>query len=329
MLRHLSVRIALLMTLSALLIVFAFTNAQYLSVLLLGDSVWQSLVWIPLALVTTPLLVGYLVARYVTRPLHRFVTAIDSLQQSNYGPELRPVGIREFDVVTSKFNALTQRLAGEEALRKDLISDASHELNTPLSAMLGQLTAMEDGVLPLTHERVMVLKQQAERLIQLVAGLDEYTRTRLPGAFVQQESVHLAELCAQLERQMAAAFAGHGMLLVLAVPLGHHVSANRAALERMLTNLFENALRHSRGTAITVSADARHLSVRDDGHGVSAEHLPRLVERFYRTDASRSRETGGLGLGLAIVRELAERQGWHVHVEDAAPGLRVVFTLPR
>ena len=94
LLRHLSVRIALLMTLSALLIVFAFTNAQYLSVRLFGDAPWQDLVWIPLALVTTPLLVGYLVARYVTRPLHAFVSAIDSLQQSDYRAALRPVGIQ-------------------------------------------------------------------------------------------------------------------------------------------------------------------------------------------------------------------------------------------
>jgi signal transduction histidine kinase len=68
--------------------------------------------------------------------------------------------------------------------------------------------------------------------------------------------------------------------------------------------------------------------VRDDGRGVPPDQLPRVFERFYRVDASRSRETGGLGLGLAIVRELAERQGGRVHAEDARPGLRGVFSLP-
>lgn len=328
MLRRLSVRIALIITICGPLVFVLFTNLQYIAVLLLGDSVWQNWVWIPLAIVSAPLLMGLLSARYVTRPLRAFVAAIESLRQNNYRTQLRPVGIREFDQVAAKFNALTQRLADEEELRKNLISDTSHELNTPLAAMLGQLTAMEDGVLPITPERVAILKQQTERLIALVAGLDDYTQARLPSAFEEQTPLLLFPICAQLERQLAPSLARHGMSLLVDVPQSYRVQANRAALERMLTNLIHNALRYSHGTVITVSAGETQLAVRDDGQGVPTEQLPHLFERFYRVDASRSRDTGGLGLGLAIVRELAERQGWQVHAEDAGPGLRVVFTLP-
>jgi signal transduction histidine kinase len=96
-------------------------------------------------------------------------------------------------------------------------------------------------------------------------------------------------------------------------------------LQQILANLMQNALRYSYATEITIHATTHTLTFRDNGKGVPTESLPYLFERFYRVDKSRSRETGGLGLGLAIVRELAEGQGWNVTVENARPGL--VFNL--
>lgn len=130
MFRRLGVRIALIITVCGPLVFVLFTNLQYASVLVLGDAAWQNWIWIPLALVSAPLVMGFLTARYITHPLRTFVAAIESVQQNDYRTQLRPVGIHEFDQVADAFNQLTQRLAAEEALRKNLISDTSHELST-------------------------------------------------------------------------------------------------------------------------------------------------------------------------------------------------------
>ena len=292
------------------------------------DAPLANFVQVGLLVASTPLLLGVLASRYVTRPLKRFVAAIDAVQHNRTHIPITPSGIREFDHVFAAFNGLTMRLAEEEELRKSLISDTSHELNTPLAAMLSQLTAMQDGVLPVSAERIVGLKQQTERLIDLVAQLDAYTNARLPDAFDQIAALLLLDVCTQLEMFFAPLLAEQQMRLQIDVPPDYHVCADRAALEHILTNLIRNALRYSHGRVITIAAHANHLSVSDDGQGVAVEHLPRLFERFYRVDASRSRATGGLGLGLSIVRALAERQGWQAHAEDAKPGLRLVFTLP-
>lgn len=325
---RLSLRIALLIVIVIPLNFFVFINLNYLAVNLLRvpDSPLANFVQIALLIVSTPLLLGMLAARFVTRPLQRFVAAIDAVQQSRAHTPIPPSGVREFDHVFAAFNGLTSRLAREEELRKSLLSDTSHELNTPLSAMLSQLTAMQDGVLPVTSKRIDGLKQQTERLIDLVAQLDAYTQARLPRPLDQSSEVRLLDLCRQLESVVAPLLAEQGMRLQLDVPPDYVLSADRTALEQILTNLIGNAVRYCGGSTITIAADATQLSVRDDGQGVAAEHLPLLFERFYRVDASRSRATGGLGLGLSIVRALAERQGWQVHAEAVDPGLRIVIT---
>jgi signal transduction histidine kinase len=328
MFRRLSLRIALLILVGIPLNFFLFMNINYVAVRVLGvpEEGLAAAAQVALLFVSTPLLLGLLVAWYVARPLQRFVTAIETVQRANDHSPLPPSGVHEFDQVFAAFNRLSRRLAAEEELRKNLISDTSHELHTPLTAILTQLTAMQDGVLPLTRERVTVLARHAERLVDLVAQLDAYTHARLPTAPNAAVALSPRDVCRHIEAGFAPALAEQQRYLRIAVPADYRLVAEPAALEQILTNLVQNALRHSRGQTITVAAEEARLWVQDDGQGVAAEHLPLLFERFYRVDASRSRATGGLGLGLAIVQALAERQGWRVHAEDACPGLRVVIT---
>ena len=266
-------------------------------------------------------LLGIMASRLVNRPLRQFTAAIASARDNEYATPLPNSSIREFDEVFVEFSELRARLRREEELRRDLISDTSHELNTPLTAMLGQLTAMSDGVLPADPARIRLLRDQAERLADLVGQLEEYARARAMVGPGTRTDVPLAELHAEL-REL---YGDERITLVLDAPPGHPIRADRAVLRRILTNLVRNAFRHSGGSTVTIEARADHLAVRDDGRGVPAESLPLLFERFYRVDASRSRDTGGLGLGLAIVRELAEHEGWRIEAVDNDPGLAVVL----
>jgi two-component system sensor histidine kinase BaeS len=236
------------------------------------------------------------------------------------------MGIREFDEVFMRFNNLIHRLRHEEKLRKDLVSDTSHELNTPLTTMIGQLTAMQEGKYPMTEERVAILKEQAERLAELVRQLDAYTKARMPDTG-EPEDIHLRQFCEELTNHFSLDLKQKGITAKLHIAEDYIIHANRGALQQILTNLMQNTLRYSQAAEVTIEATAHKLLFSDNGKGVPAKSLPYLFERFYRVDKSRSRTTGGLGLGLAIVRELAESQGWAIAAVAGHPGLMFVLKI--
>ena len=161
------------------------------------SSPMERLLQIALIVIGGPVVIGLLAAHFVRRPLRQFNEAVASLEQNNYKVQLQPTGIREFDEVFTKFNDLINRLQHEEKLRKDLVSDTSHELNTPLTTMIGQLTAMQEGKHPVTKERITILKEQAERLAELVQQLDAYTKARVPDTG-EPEDIPLKQFCEQL-----------------------------------------------------------------------------------------------------------------------------------
>jgi len=325
---RLSVRIAALILIAGPIALVSLTgiNAVVYGSMHTPAPWWSRLVQVLIIVLGGPLVLGLLAARYIAKPLGQFNKAIASLKENNYQVELQPTGIREFDKVFREFNDLISRLRHEEELRKDLISDTSHELNTPLSAMVSQLTAMQEDVLPTTKSRLKTLAQQTDRLAELVAQLNEYTKAR--SAIVDHiEGAHLYTVCKELRETFTTQLTEKGMVLKIVVAPSYILVANRQSLERILSNVVQNALRYSGGKTIVITASKKQIVIADDGKGVPAENLPYLFERFYRVDPSRSRETGGLGLGLAIVRELVHRQGWQIHAEDNKPGLKLVIDL--
>ncbi|WP_242527364.1 sensor histidine kinase [Ktedonosporobacter rubrisoli] len=248
------------------------------------------------------------------------------MEQSNYKVQLQSMGIREFDEVFMRFNNLINRLRHEEKLRKDLVSDTSHELNTPLTTMIGQLTAMQEGKFPLTRERVAILKEQAERLAELVQQLDAYTKARMPNAG-EPEDIYLRQFCEELINHFSLDLKQKGITAKLHIAEDYIIHVNSGALQHILMNLMQNTLRYSQATEITIEATAHEFMFSDNGKGVPSESLPYLFERFYRVDKSRNRATGGLGLGLAIVRELAESQGLAITAVAGHPGLTLVLKI--
>lgn len=289
---------------------------------------WLRLLQVFLILIGGPVVLGLLAARFVRRPLAQFKQALTALEQSNYTVQLRSTGIREFDEVFFLFNEVTKRLQHEEKLRKDLVSDASHELNTPLTAMIGQLTAIEEDKLPMTKERAVKLREEAERLAGLVQQLDEYTKARMSDAS-QRERVLLKECCEGVVRRFALELDETSIRVKIGVAEDLTVLADRTALQQILINLIQNTLRYAKASEIAISATNRELVFADNGKGVPSGSLPFLFERFYRLDKSRSRETGGLGLGLAIVRELAEGQGWSIGAANTSPGLSFTISFAK
>ncbi len=229
-----------------------------------------------------------------------------------------------------------------ERMRVDFIANASHELRTPVTTLLGfietlQGPAAEDE--PARHRFLEIMHREAARMSRLIDDLLSLSRIELDKHVRPQTALDVAPLIADVGRTLAMRLdADQRRLAIHVAPDLPPVVADRDQVLQVLHNLVSNALKYGRtGTTITVDAeriDAAagpmvRVAVGDQGDGIAPEHLPRLTERFYRIDTSRSRSMGGTGLGLAIVKHIIERhRGAFDIVSKPGEGSEVSFTLP-
>ena len=241
----------------------------------------------------------------------------------------------ELGALAASFDALAARLQALEEARRQWVADTSHELRTPLAVLQGQVEALQDGVRPATPEQFAVMHAQVGHLHQLVEDLHQLARFDAEPALARRERVDLRALV----QSLLAAFDER----LRAAPLAVAFEADGAAvvdgdpdrLRQVLTNLVENAIRHTDpGGRLELRLQGDGTSVRlcvdDTAPGVPPELLPRLGERFLRADASRQRRSGGAGLGLALCRRIVEAHGGTLAFAASPLGaLRVELRLPR
>ena len=207
-----------------------------------------------------------------------------------------------------------------EAVRRDFVANVSHELRTPLTIIGGFAETLQDPDIPAARraEFAQTIYSNTQRMQRIVDELLDLSRIESGHWKPRLQAVTVADAAAEVFARVSSAAAKKdiGMETRIA-PAGTVINVDRTALEQILLNLVENALRHTpeRGTITIETAEAKNgvvLSVTDTGIGMAPEHLPRIFERFYRADSGRSREAGGTGLGLAIVKHLVEAHGGSV-----------------
>ena len=221
-----------------------------------------------------------------------------------------------------------------EAVRRDFVANVSHELRTPLTIIGGFAETLQDP--DLAPERRMQFLQtivsNTQRMQRIVDELLDLSRIESGHWQPHPQPVRIADLAAEVFARVAEKAKPAGISLTTRVAKGAEVlNADRTALEQILLNLVENALRHTSAGTITIETslepDGVLLSVHDTGTGIAPEHLPRIFERFYRADRGRSREAGGTGLGLAIVKHLVEAHGGWVRAESTVGSGTVIRLL--
>jgi len=211
-----------------------------------------------------------------------------------------------------------------EAVRRDFVANVSHELRTPLTIVGGFAETLQDPEIPAEKraEFARTIYSNTQRMQRIVDELLDLSRIESGHWKPRHQPVKIAEVVAEIFGRVVAAAKTKGIALETRVdPSATVIYADRTAVEQILLNLIENALRHTgNGGRITVeTTPARNgvvLTVTDTGTGIPPEHLPRIFERFYRADSGRSRESGGTGLGLAIVKHLVEAHGGSVSAES-------------
>lgn len=239
----------------------------------------------------------------------------------------------DFESLAKAFNQMADRLESVEATRRRLFGDLAHEIRTPVSVLEAYFEAVEDGVKTLDSETISMLREQTRRLVRFSEDVAALAQAEESRASIAPTSVALDDLIETAVTAAADPFAAKGVTLI------SHVDgdlptlwADRHRLGQVLANLLDNALRHTpRGGQVTVAASAEDgaliITVTDDGEGIAGEHLPHVFERFYRADASRTRERGGAGIGLAIAKALVEAHQGQVTAGSRGPGTGATFTI--
>ena len=226
-----------------------------------------------------------------------------------------------------------------ERMRVDFVANASHELRTPLASILGYIETLGDeaGEDPAIRARFLkVMFDEAQRMQRLIDDLISLSRIEAEKYRLPDSPVDLANLIDEVAAELpeSGVHSGDRVVADIAAPVPP-VAGDRAQLSQMLHNLIGNAMKYGRpGTpvAVTLTRDPNgivRLSVADQGDGIAAEHIPRLTERFYRADPSRSRAAGGTGLGLAIVKHIVERHRGRLDIASVVgTGTTVTVLLP-
>lgn len=286
------------------------------------------------------LLATLFVSRRIAGPLKRMVAATQRVAAGRYAERVptEPANAGdELGALATSFNAMAASLERTEERRIALIGDISHELRTPIATLEGYLEGLLDGVVAPRPETWALLHGEAGRLRRLVDDLQELSRAEaqqvalspqplLPDAIIQTAIDRLAAQFAESDLTLQATGTAH-------LPA---VWADRDRAIQVLTNLLTNALRYTPApgqVTVTAASDARAVTFRvtDSGIGFPPEEAPRLFERFYRVEKSRSRASGGSGIGLTIARALVEAMGGEIAASSPGPGQGSTFsfTLPR
>jgi two-component system phosphate regulon sensor histidine kinase PhoR len=224
-----------------------------------------------------------------------------------------------------------------DRIRIDFVANASHELRTPLASILGFIETLEDVADdPETRTRFLqVMDTEARRMQRLIDDLMSLSRIEAEKFRAPDDSVDLGDLAQEVRAELAAVSPDRAADISIDIADAVPVRGDRVQLSQLLHNIVGNAMKYGRaGTPVAVtvrrSGEAMMcLSVADESEGIAPEHLPRLTERFYRVDSSRSRAAGGTGLGLAIVKHIVERHRGRLDITSTVgKGTKVTILLP-
>jgi signal transduction histidine kinase len=276
-----------------------------------------------------------LVTRRIVGPVTRLAAASRRIAAGRYDERVAEAD-GELGDLGASFNEMAASLATTERRRSELIGDVAHELRTPVAVLEGTLEALLDGVAEPSQATWARLHDEAARLRRLVDDLQQLSRAEAGQIALAPTAVAPADLARAAVERLAEQFEEKGLTLRLdpADDLPP-VLADRDRAVQVLTNLLVNALRYTPAPGsvrvrLEPAGQAVRFSVADSGMGIAAEHLPRVFDRFYRADRSRSRASGGTGVGLTIARALVEAMGGQIEAASAGPGKGATFsfTLP-
>lgn len=288
----------------------------------------RSLVLAGLAAGGIGLLLSLVLFRRVVDPVREMKGMASRIASGDYAARARVASADELGSLAESLNRMADSLATLERLRKELVSNVAHELRTPLTNLRGYLEAIHEGVAPASVELIASLHEDVMRLVRLVEALQTLTRFDARPR-PQLEHVDVETLIRRQLDLYRGQFAARRIVLETQIAAVRPLRADSDLLAQAVQNLLDNALKYTPDGGrveleIAPADGAVSIAVTNTGEAIAPEDLPHIFERFYRGEKSRSRESGGAGIGLAIVREVAALHGGQVGAQSA-DGLTTVW----
>ncbi|MBK1725894.1 ATP-binding protein [Halorhodospira neutriphila] len=290
---------------------------------------------ITLVAVVLAFLLSLGLARSFLGPVSRLAEASRRLTAGHFNTRISLARYDELGQLAGDFNRLAETLERNERLRREVMADLSHELRTPVSVLRGEIEALEDGVRPLDQQALGRLQEHVTGLGRLIDDLYELALADAGALDYRKEPIELNALLAELVEQWRSRFEAAQLVLELETAESElWVEGDRRRLGSLWHNLLQNSLRYTtaggstRITAARIGASAR-ATIEDTAPGIAVTEHEAIFERLYRVEGSRSRDSGGSGLGLALCWTIAEAHGGSVRAYSAAlGGLGVEIELP-
>ena len=284
------------------------------------------------------IIIGFLVSRMLTKPVQRITDTAKKIRDGDLSARTEMHGDDEIDRLGETFDEMAVSLEKDLKHERRLTSDVAHELRTPLMAIQANVEAMEDGVFPADYEHLETVASETRRLSRLVQQTIDLSRLENHTTPLNLEYVDVAQLVRTVVNNQHQLFHERGVHLLFdskAQGKDTIIEIDPYMITQAVTNLLSNAMRYTpEGGYVYVSvAVERHyvtISVKDTGIGIAKEDLSRIFDRFWRADASRARDAGGLGVGLALTKHIVERHEGYISVEsEVGKGSTFVIYLPR
>lgn len=274
---------------------------------------------------------GYFFARNLVKPIKRLTATAEELANGNFSARANLAGEDELSHFGKTFDTMAAAVERDRELERRLTTEVAHELRTPLMAIQATVEAMVDGVLPVDEERLVTVDSEVMRLSRLVNSLLKLSRLENRSNPNKQEIVNVGEVVADIIATHEAYVSESGLTLKYRADDDVVILGDPDLIRQATANLISNAVRYTdEGGSIYVRVKRGEtmakISVRDTGIGLTPEEARMVFQRFWRADSGRDRESGGLGVGLTVVKEIVKRHDGHIEVEGEK-GKGACFTI--
>ena len=276
-------------------------------------------------------------SQIITKPITALTKSIQRMARGDFSTRVKVRGSGEMRRLARTFNSMSEKIESLDQARNQFVSNASHELKTPLATMkimIESLIYQPEMEVGLRTEFMSDINREIDRLSSVVTDLLTLVRMDVKDVKLTRENLSLSALIRDTKHLLSPMIKKRSQTVNLSIQDDCDMYADRTKLQQVVYNLMENAVKYTQegGTVdVTLQRIGRDavMTVKDNGPGIPAEHLPHIFDRFYRVDKARSREAGGTGLGLAIVHQLVMLHGGEIHVEsEEGNGTSFIVELP-
>jgi histidine kinase len=306
------------------------------------SAIYESLIFaIPISLLSA-IAISLFFSREFVRPIRDLSIISRKISEGKYSQRIllpKEITVAEMDEVKQlaiSFNHMASKLEQTEDLRKKLIGDVSHELRTPISLIKASMEGLIDGIIQPSNKTFFQVQVEADRLTKLVNDLQELSIIESGAYKLNKEKYDINDVISTVISNLAPQYSKKGIQIITNLEKSKadiYIDIDR--IKQVLTNILANAYQYSQkgGTVKITSAEKDNLvtvTISDTGRGISREDLPHIFTRFYRADKSRSRNSGGSGIGLTIAKQLVQAHGGKIWAESQGEdlGTTVSFTIP-